>query len=165
MISIIHPSSIGITYGIDNIIKALQDNTENLLTVIKITKEQSSDGTNTYAWAALFREKGTVGQLTALINQWGTNFGPSSGGAGSSGYCKIMSYIEDNDISILEISWNDISSEMRNGIERTETVHELYKTWEKLIMEILQGELYQLLPSMNYPLNEKWKLKIKQQIA
>jgi hypothetical protein len=160
MISVIHPSLPGVTEGIYNIIKALQDDSDSLLEIVKISKATQEDGTRFFSWAAVFRERGTIGQIVVLVNQWGTNFGPSAGGKGSAGYCRMMSYIEDNDLSVLEVDWDEIDIGLRSRIEAS-TMYECHRAWEQLIIDYIFGQIFPVLPSVRYPINEKWQRRFE----
>lgn len=92
MITVIHPGTPYTSFGISNIIKAILDNPDSLLTMVRVTKTtEEKDGTRDYSWAAVFREPGTIGQIVVLVNQWGTSFGPSAGGTSSALYGELMS--------------------------------------------------------------------------
>lgn len=156
MISVIHPSLPGVTYGIGNIIKAMQDNADSLLEIIKISRVEKEDGTKVFSWAAIFRERGTIGQIVTLVNQWGTNYGPSAGGTGSTGYCQMMSYIEDNDVVVVEMDWDEIETTLRDKLESS-SIYECHKAWEQLIVEHVFVGLFSVLPDVDYPINKGWK--------
>lgn len=57
MITIIQPSRRGVTYGIGNIIKAMQENQEQLLELLKISRRLQDDRTKEFSFAAVSERK------------------------------------------------------------------------------------------------------------
>lgn len=158
MISVLFPSAPGVTIGIRNMIRAMQDNADCLLVIHKISKTiAAEDYTQYFSWVAIFRERGTVGQIVALVNQWGTTFGPRAGSTGSTGYCEMMSYIEDQEVEVYERAWLEIDPKLREQLEAP-LMHQRSRGWERFILEYI--DLGVVLPGVDYPINQYWQHRL-----
>lgn len=152
MINIIHIGEPRTTYGVWNIIQAVQDHSDDLLSMIKITKPKDAY-TNDHAWIALFREPGTVGQFTALVNFWGTNSGRSRSGTGGHAFLEVMSLIEDNEIKLVDWSWNSFDTVVQDYLQDFKNRPTCYE----ILSTEIEKSLDSILPSnSNYPLNDNW---------
>lgn len=157
MINVIPTSLRGETFGAWALIKLMQDNPKELVRLYEI--EKADGDTSDYTFLALFREKGTIGQFVAFVNQWGTNFGPREGGTGGSGYREMRSFLADAEIEPETIDWESISEEMRKRLESA-SVHVRLKAWEEFLIEDLPNCMLNYLEAVqNYPINEQWARK------
>lgn len=148
-----------ITYGTDSLIQLMIEHSSNLIRLFQVERLIVNDGQylggKEYTFIALFKEPKTVGQFVAFINQWGTSWGPGSGGTGAGGFARIQSYIEDVELDVTKIDWRDVSENLRIDIEST-TYLEVSRAWAEYIT------YYQLPPILTqsgklYPTNKNWK--------
>lgn len=156
MINCIHVGSIHTTYGIWNIIKAIEDNPNEILSLYTITS-QEGDRKN-YIWVALFREKGTIGHFTALINMWGTSYGASAGGTGMAGFCEMMSLSENQGIEIIDFDLDNLNEESQKILRSASNFPQCYEILEEMIVDTFDS----VLPLNNsYPINEHWAERVR----
>jgi hypothetical protein len=155
MINIIPTSPREVTYGAWALIKLAQGNQEELIDLFQI--ERKVGETRKYTFIALFREKGTIGQLVAFINEWGTSFGPGAGGTGSAGFRKIRSFIEDSELELETFVWEEIDSVLRERL-MSDSLQIRLEAWEDFVMEQLPICMMSFLEyARDYPINDNWK--------
>lgn len=87
--------------GVKNIVKAMQGYPIDLLAVFKVNMPD-----RIFCWAALFKEKNTIGQFVILVNHKGTTTGYA--GEGPKAYKHIDSYLDANEIIIIDIEWDEL---------------------------------------------------------
>lgn len=67
----------------------------------------------------------------------------------------MMSFAEDNQITITEVDWKELDQELRDRLEHN-SKYVRYKAWEETIFEFGLADLFSVLPSTSYPINEMW---------
>ena len=153
MIQTFLTSQPGTALGITRMLAAMQDYRDQLLFVLKVRHRESP---RRYTFVAIFREQGSVGGFTALIDQGGATSGYD--GAGPWAYAQMMSFIEDNHILHGDVDWNDLESDFPNltgGIKtfaKEEDWAGLAEVWGKL----LSFYMWNYLPHLNYEPSDEW---------
>ena len=97
MIEIIQIGTRGITRYIDELIKYIQENPNDFISLARV-----NDTNKNYSFIALFKDKCTIGKFSVLIHEWGTNDGVS--GVGGAGFRRMNDFIEKNNIEVHNIT-------------------------------------------------------------
>lgn len=135
MINIIPTSEIGDTKGIDTLIKLIKDNPNELINVGRV-----NDGEDNYTFIALFLEKGTIGQYTAFLQEWGSNDEKSVEGEG--GYIRMNIFLSGKEIDVVDFQlskedYQKIGYIKGNVVE----LEERFAIWQKYIYEMIEYSL------------------------
>jgi hypothetical protein len=159
MLTILQPTTSGTTDGIYTIIGLIKENRDDVLSIIKLEKPEGRE-TISCSFVVVLREKNTLGQIVAFLNSWGTNFGPEAGGSGIAGYCSMMSFIEDSglDIYFHEVKWADLEPDLQGKLKSKSQVDRL-SAWNSIILDRL-GDIQQLFPMFEHPINANWKAQL-----
>lgn len=142
------------TIGVDMLIHLMRQYREHLLRVVEVKRPIRHDRGSDYAFIAIFREPGTIGQLVAFVHPWATSWGPGSGGTGSSGFARMQSYIEDEGIEPERHEWWEIPEEFQSPISG-DSIAEMRRGWSAFLEEFHLPYLFEY--GVEYPLNEKWE--------
>lgn len=118
----------GITRGIDYLITLIKENKEEIVSVGKI-----DDGNDNYSYMALFREKGTIGQLVAFVHEWGVYDGGN--GEGGRGFIRMNEFLEDNKIETMSFT---LSKKELKELANENDKEKLYACWKKHAYMLLQ---------------------------
>jgi len=158
MLAVIPTSPPGVTAGAEALIKLIEENPDELIQLFQVERHEiEPELTTEYSFIALFREKGTIGQFVAFVNEWGTNFGARAGGTGSAVYREMQSFIEDCEIHPCTIQWDSIAPELHNRLTSKTSRYTRYRAWKELLIEELADVMYEYLDAPDYPINENWK--------
>ena len=128
MIDVYPVGKIGITRGIDYLIKLVEEHQEQVVSVGKI-----HDGNDNYSYMALFREKGTIGKFVAFVHEWGVNDGQS--GEGGGGFIRINKFLESNKVETMMITL--VKDELKE-LNNEENLEKRFIYWRKQAFKLLQ---------------------------
>jgi|LakMenEpi03Aug12_release.lakeMendotaPanAssembly.Ray.scaffolds.fasta_scaffold428281_2 hypothetical protein len=131
MIPLIPLGGFGITSGIYQIIRLIDDHRSDLIGVAKV-----NNGDDFYSFIALFREKNSIGRFVAFINEWGTNDGLS--GEGGGGYEDMIQYLATHNIKPQEYNLSRYPDELRNTIGRDSKEYQVQRmeAWQEIVLEM-----------------------------
>lgn len=160
MLTVFPTSPPGVTRGIGTMLRVMQDNRENLIVVIQVDRDRGEE-TIQSSFVAVFREKGTIAQIFALVNEWGTNYGLRAGGTGMRGYGQMRSFIADFEVPLEIIEWDKIERPELERRLKSETLSERLRGWAELVELQLQHALYDYFGKTDYPINDDWQRKIR----
>lgn len=147
----------GDAFGISHILGAMRDFTEHILFVIKVERTEYRSSVHThYSFIAVFRERGSVGGITALINQEGTTVGYN--GTGPDGYAQMMQFVEENNITIHEADWADWErnypafTEKALKLSEPDEMGELSRIWS----DFLTYHIWDYMPRHEVIVSDEW---------
>ena len=133
MIDIIKIGRTGITKDIDILIKYIEENSNEIISVARI-----NDNDDNYSFIALFKDKCTIGKYSALINEWGTNDGMS--GEGGSGYIRMNNFLNKNHIKVFNMNLsNTDAKKIGYGFNKELTEwNDIVLIWKSYTYKLLQ---------------------------
>lgn len=139
MLSVVPVGGWGVTIGVVILQKLIESHKDLLIDVMRVERPCGED-TNEFAFIALFRESGTLGQYTAFINEWGTNYGRQAGGEGSGGFEEFMNYLRsletERNMECMYIEWNSVPDDFWENVDH-DSQHERMRAWERVIMDLM----------------------------
>lgn len=132
MINIIPTSEIGVTRGVDTMMKLIKDNPHELINVGRV-----NDGDDNYAFIALFLEKGTIGQYVAFLQEWGANDEKSAEGEG--GFIRMNVFLSENGIDVIDFQLSNQDYKKIGYLKGSVTeLEERFGIWQKYIYEMIE---------------------------
>lgn len=132
MLKIIPTSKAGESRGINTLVEVINRHRNHILCVVKL----ADDVNETVFFFALFKEPGSIGQITVFINEDGIATGYR--GAGSHYHQRMMECLASNQIELMELDHNletyqEIYPELINEL-RTKTLSQRLELWQGFLL-------------------------------
>lgn len=145
------------------IVRLIEDNKKDFIRLIQVV--ECNGEVQLYTFIALFREKGTLGQLVAFVCEWHASWGSKAGKAGAWNYALVRSCLEDSfeagdlETLVTDVDWYDLHSEGKAWLEKL-SVFERSNFWTDVIRKYgFQNNI--TLPITPRRPNDHWKQLLK----
>lgn len=157
-INLIPPCDAGISYGSDVVTEAISRFRKQLLAVMVVCSEDKFEYSGDYATPenitvasiiatiTLFREPGTIGQVTGFIHETGININLS--GTGGRFGAKFMKCLTDNEVQPWFYSSKKVAEQMIEWSGNPEfcldelPLDQRLAHWERFIINVIAPQLY-----------------------